>query len=82
MKLYRVTLRGFIGSDYRVSYVVCKNCNDAYLTVLIALANKDLGFPKERELLSVELIAEDAQYPDCETRLFLTPHKEAENESE
>ena len=68
-KLYRVTLRGC--KDLQVSYVVAKTADMAYEKVRKLLDKKDYGFWIDREMQSIELIAECKDYPDCKTRLFL-----------
>ncbi len=70
-KLYRVTLHGFLGSYYKNSYIVAKNPDEAYKTVRAFLNQEDVGFSQDRELHSIELIAEDKKYPDCESMLFI-----------
>lgn len=70
-KLYRVTLIGMNNSLYKVSYVVTTDCNKAYQKVKSFLDKNDLGFSKERELDKVELVAENYQYTNTETILFL-----------
>ena len=76
MKLFKVNLRGmksnYSGPRYGCSYVVAEDSNAAYLLVRNYVDKKDLGFDHEREMESVELIAEDAEYPRCGTILFLT----------
>lgn len=78
MKLFRVNLRGmkssYGGPAYGCSYVVAEDSNAAYLLLREYVDKKDLGFDNERELESVELIAEDSEYPRCGTILFLTKH--------
>ena len=75
MKLYRVKLRGMqtniTGIAYGVAYVVANDPQEAYNKVRTAVDEEDLGFRDERELSSVELLAEDAQYPQCRMRLYL-----------
>jgi len=71
MKLYRVKLRGFTGSPYECSYAVAGNPDEAYKKVRAFLDAKDIGFWKDRELDSVQLIADTKEYPDCGTGLFL-----------
>jgi len=78
MKLFLVKLRGmrssYSGPAYGCSYVVAEDSNSAYLLLREYVDRHDLGFDHERELQSVELIAEDAKYPRCGTILFLTKH--------
>ena len=69
MNLYKVTLCGM--EDYRVSYVVSEDSEKAYKTVREYLDNMGIGPSDKKALKSVELIAEDAEYPECKTRLFV-----------
>ncbi len=74
-KLYRVTLKGMTsnptGTSYGISYVIAKDSNEAYLKVREFLNKKDIGFDRERELSSIDLIAEDSQYTNTGTILYL-----------
>lgn len=75
MKLYKVNLRNY--GKYNMSYVVANNTDEAYKIVREYLDKKDLCFRSERELESVELIAEEGDYIDCEVQLFIG-HRETE----
>jgi hypothetical protein len=80
MKLYQVEVRipsSSIGVDCSMSYVVAANAEAAYLMVREYLYAKDLGFAADRELRAVRLLAEDTDYPECRTRLFVTPKEDA-----
>jgi len=74
-KLYKVTCQGMTtqitGPAHGVAFVVAPDPGQAYEKVRKWLDQKDLGFNKERELASIELIAEEADYPDCGYRLYL-----------
>ena len=74
IKLYRVTCRGMktsaTGTSYGISYVLAENPTEAYDTVRAYLDKHELGFSKDRELESIELIAENSDYPDCGTRVY------------
>ena len=74
-KLYRVTLRGMTSSvtgvSYGISYVVAKNTEEAYQKLKKFVDENDLGYSSQRELDKVELLAEDYQYTDTGTMLFL-----------
>lgn len=74
-KLYRVTLRGMTfsssGPTYGTSYVVAKNTDEAYKKVYNFIKEKDLGFDHERGLNMIELLAEDYEYTDTGTILYL-----------
>jgi hypothetical protein len=73
-KLFRVNLKGMYGTGcgikYHQSYVVAKTMDGAYKKVRDYLDGADLGFSSDRELDSIELIAEDCEYTDVRTRLF------------
>jgi len=74
MKLYRVNLRGLTnatGVQYNSSYVVADDTAEAYKRVRKWLDDEDYGFSHERELESVELLADEYEYNDVKTRLFL-----------
>lgn len=75
MKLYRVKLRGMLGTAcgtaYGNPYVVAEDPTAAVRIVQEYLNARDLGFTQERELDSVELLAEEGEYPDCCTQIFL-----------
>ena len=73
-KLYEVVLRGMssgTGTIYGRSYVVAKDSHRAYQIVREFLDKKDIGFDSDREMKEVGLLAENAEYPNCKTILFL-----------
>lgn len=73
--LYRVTLRGMrsnvTGTAYGWPYVVASNPTEAYDKVYQYLCKRDVGFSKDRELVSIELLAGTGDYPDSGYQLFL-----------
>lgn len=76
LKLYRVTLQGMTGlvgtnMIYGVSYVVATNSAEAYQSVREWLDKEDVGYVDDRELASVDLVADAARYPSCRIRLYL-----------
>ncbi len=74
MRLYLVTLQGLsnhIGTSYHSCYVVADNPSQAYSKVRTRLDIKDYGFRHERELDSVRLLADEGEYSDLRTPLFL-----------
>jgi hypothetical protein len=78
MKLYRVTLKGMTysslgsGTTHGDCYVVANNTEEAYRKVREYIDKKDFGFAYERELNTVQLLAEsDKDYPACGKQLFL-----------
>ena len=73
-KLFKVTLRGGINpgsTDYNASFVVAESPDAAYQAVRDFLDSNNLCFLWERELESIELLAEDCKHPACRTMLFL-----------
>ncbi|MGB9848894.1 MAG: hypothetical protein ACPLSY_03580 [Moorellaceae bacterium] len=68
-KLYFVRLRGHF--DDARAYVVAENLDEAVKKLQKYLSDRYIGSRKERELDSVTLIADSAEYPDCRMRLFL-----------
>ena len=73
-KLFKVTLRGGINpgsTNYNTSFVVAESPDAAYQAVRDFLDKNDLCYDDERELKSIELLAEDSKYPACRTMLFL-----------
>jgi hypothetical protein len=76
MKLFKVTLRGMrgwsTGVTHGISYVVTNNHGSAYEIVRDFLDKRDLGFAhSERELKTVELIAEANDLAECKCMLFV-----------
>lgn len=53
MNLYLITLQNY--KDY---YVVAKNTQEAYDRLKDILDENDWGFPRERELKSIEILGE------------------------
>lgn len=73
-KLYRVRLRGLnsvISTNYGNPYVIAISPNEALAKVQANVNDKDLGFTKDREMQSIELLAEVGDYPTCRTQIFL-----------
>lgn len=72
-KLYEVTTRAphnSTGTDYSRFLVVAENPADAYQMVLDHMAQRDVGSWRDREMLSVTLLAEEKEYPSCGTLLL------------
>lgn len=69
-KLWRVQLRGSI-AGYNPCYVVAQDPTTAYAIVRKHLDQRDYGFTKDRELLTIELVAEDYDYTAIGCYLFL-----------
>ena len=73
-KLYKITLKGMttgVTYTHGIAYAVAENTDEAYQNVRAYLDNEDIGFKPERELKSIELIAECADYPDCGIKLYM-----------
>lgn len=75
MKLYRVLLKGMcanvVSTKYGSPYVVADNPTEALKKVQDYLTKRDIGFVHEREMETIELLAEEGDYPDCKIQLFL-----------
>ena len=73
-KLFRVTLRGMLspvtGPAYGDSYVVATDPTSAYDVVRKFLDKNDIGFPRDREMDKVELVAGTDRYNDAGHILF------------
>lgn len=75
MKLYLVRCRGMqttCGSQvaHGTAYVAADDPHKAYRKLREYLDDNDIGFAKDRELQSVELIGEETNYPDCGVRFY------------
>ena len=70
IKLYLVTTRGW--GDYSKFYVAAINSDIAYRRVREYLDNNNLMFSRDRELKSVELLAEQTSCPKCKTMFLVT----------
>ena len=74
LKLYKVTLRGMntgFPMIHGIGYVIAHDPNEAYKIMRDDLTKRDIGFIHNRELLFVELLAENILYPYCGIRLYL-----------
>lgn len=74
-KLYRITLRGMTysatGVVEGISYVVARDAEEAYQKVRKSLDMRDVGFTSDRELKTIELLAENNEHIDAGHRLYL-----------
>lgn len=72
-KLFKVQSRGvtsnFLGTALGLAYAIAETPTEAYLKVRSEWAKPNPVTSKERELVSIELIAEDDDFPSCGTRL-------------
>jgi hypothetical protein len=68
MKLFKVMTQGMksncTGVAYGTAYVVASDPTEAYKKLRRFLDNEDLGFRSERELDTIEVIADEEQYND------------------
>lgn len=76
IKLYRVKLKGMTssiagGTAHGHPYVLANDPTEALSKVQDYLNKKDLGFSKDREMDTIELLAEEGYYPGCGIPLFL-----------
>ncbi len=69
-KLFKVTCRG-MHESHGIAYVVASDAGAAYERVYSDLSARGLGFTHDRALQCVELMADDAEFPDCDRRLYL-----------
>ena len=67
MKLYKVICRG-MSDTHGTAFVLADDPHQAYITLRVYLEARNLGFSGERELLSVELIADSES--NCGRRLL------------
>lgn len=70
LKLFKITLQGFAGRIYSPCYAIAYDATEAYNKVREFLDVKDLGYSKNRELHSVELMAGTDEYTDAPAMLF------------
>lgn len=74
-KLFKVTCRGMnffsTGVVHGIAYVVANHPTQAYEILRKHLDKSNLGFTSERELESIELIAEDYEYTNTKIMLFI-----------
>lgn len=87
MNLYRITLQGMNSSiagnvAHGIPYVVADNPTEAYNKVRQYLNEKDYGFPSDRVLKSIELLASDDIYSGCTVQLFFVDKESPRGEGE
>jgi hypothetical protein len=71
MKLFRVKLRTF--GKYAQHYVVAEDATAAHRMVKEWCRERKLLFDAEREMDSIDLLADTATYNDCGTMLHIPP---------
>lgn len=76
LKLYLVRCLGMQDS-HGTAYVIAPDSTSAYQRVRADLDARGLGFVSEREMSSVTLVAENAEYPAC-NRLYLPEDRHVE----
>lgn len=68
--------RGATGPDFSSFFVVAQNSHLAWQAVENYLDENDLGFAMDREMASIDLLAESSHYPKCKSILLLVPPTE------
>jgi len=73
--LFKVTCRGMTSGcpseiTWGVAYVVAYGYDEAAQKVRDALTKRDLGFSKDRDIKSVELVAQNCEYPNAPYVLY------------
>jgi cobalamin biosynthesis protein CbiG len=58
---------------YGIGYVVATDAEEAYQLMRTSLEERNIGFRGERELETIELLAEQTAYPNCCTILYMVP---------
>jgi hypothetical protein len=75
MKLFLVECRGMktsiVGTPHGIAYVLEEDPTKAYNKLKKFLDDNDFGYPHERELDKITLIADSTNYPNCRTKLVL-----------
>lgn len=74
MKLWLVNLQGMhfnsIGAPHGEAYVLAETADEAIGKLQKYVNDNNLGFQKDREIKSIELVADSIKYPDCGMRLL------------
>jgi len=68
---HKLFLVHFNGMDS--AYVIANDPTSAYKSIRKYFDTKNLGFTDDRALRSIELLAEDNEYPEAKARLFFVP---------
>ncbi len=71
-KLYKITLQGLQSTkpQMNISYVIAEDPTSAYDMVREFLDDEDYGHVEDRGLQTIELVAENSNYPNCGVKLF------------
>lgn len=75
MKLFLVRCQGMQTTTggqvaHGCAYVAAEDSHKAYMKLREYLDVKDIGFAKDRELLTVELIGDENECPQCGVRFY------------
>lgn len=57
--------------SHGIAYVIADNPDMAYSILRTYLDNESLGYPKDREMDEIKLIADSSKYPECNRKLFI-----------
>jgi len=71
MRLYKIICRGLSGTDYGTAYAVAEDPEQAYRKVRRFLDEHTVGFPEDREMKTIELLADSSDSPDCGVKLYV-----------
>ena len=75
MKLYKVTLKGMThtttGVSHGISFAVAESLDEAYAKVKKYVDEKDLGVSRDRELATIELVADSVDHNNVGIMLHL-----------
>jgi hypothetical protein len=63
------------GTRYGCPFVVATSLDEALGVVQEYLADHKIGFPADRELESIELLADESEHPLCSDQLFVVEPK-------
>ena len=78
--LFKVTVKGFFGSQYKTVYVISDSLDDAYRTYRDFLDKKDYGFEHrgDRELEKIELAAKFYKEAERECKMLFVSDRVSE----
>ena len=75
MKLFLVECQGMkinaTSAPWGIAYILAEDPTEAYEKLKSRLKEADAGYPDDRELDKVTLIAEDGLYPKCRMQLII-----------
>ena len=73
--LFKVTVKGICGKQYKTVYVISDSLDDAYQTYRNFLDNQDYGFDYERELKEIELVAKFYKNAESDCEMLFISNK-------